>query len=94
MKFAMEFFIPHQLASNSILAQYITRSNNFVITKHQVPFGMSKQTKFDIYEMVNLKNKIGLFYVYLYSLILAMFNLFTYLNKPTYLIGFNNYLPT
>jgi hypothetical protein len=91
MKFVMEFFIPYPLASNLYLAQYITRSNKFVSTKHQVPLGMSK---FDLYEMVNLKNKIGLFYTYLYSLNLLMYNLLTYLNKPTYLIGFNNYLLT
>jgi hypothetical protein len=29
-----------------------------------------------------------------YSLNLAMFNLLTCLNKPNYLIRFNNYLPT
>jgi hypothetical protein len=50
-----------------------------------MPFGMSEKIKFDLYEMVNLKNKIGLFYSYLYSLNLPMYNLFTYLNKPTYL---------
>jgi hypothetical protein len=44
--------------------------------------------------MVNLKNKIGLFLSYLCSLNLAMFNLLTYLNKPTYLIGLMiTYLP-
>jgi len=28
--------------------------------KHQMPLGMSELKKFDFYEMVNLKNKIGL----------------------------------
>jgi hypothetical protein len=53
---------------------------------------MSEEIKFDFYEMINFKNKIGLFYSYLYSLNLPMYNLLMYLNKPTYLIGFNNYL--
>jgi hypothetical protein len=57
-----------------------------------VPLGMSEEIKFDFYEMINFKNKIGLFYSYLYSLNLPMYNLLMYLNKPTYLIGFNNYL--
>ncbi len=58
-----------------------------------MPLGMSEFKKLALYEMVNLKNKIGLFYSYLYSLKLAMLNLLTYLNKPIYLIGFNNNLP-
>ncbi len=29
--------------------------------KHQMPLGMNELKKFDLYEMVNLKNKIGLF---------------------------------
>jgi hypothetical protein len=53
----MEFFIPYPLASNSILAQYISRSNNCVVTKHQMPLGMSELKKFALDEMVNLKNK-------------------------------------
>jgi len=61
--------------------------------KHQMPLGMSEFKKFPLYEMVNLKNKIELFYFYLYSLNLAMFNLLTYLSKPIYLRGFNNNLP-
>jgi hypothetical protein len=59
-----------------------------------MPLGMSEEIKLDFYVMVNLKNKIRLFESYLYSLNLPMYNLFTYLNKPTYLIGFNNYLHT
>jgi hypothetical protein len=55
---------------------------------------MSEEIKLDFYVMVNFKNKIRLFESYLYSLNLPMYNLFTYLNKPTYLIGFNNYLHT
>jgi hypothetical protein len=55
---------------------------------------MSELKKFDLYEMVILLNKIGLFYSYLYSLKLVMFNLLTYLSKPIYLIGFDNNLPT
>jgi hypothetical protein len=44
--------------------------------------------------MVNPKSEIGLFLFYLQSLNLAMFNVLTYLNKPTYLIRFNKYPPT
>jgi hypothetical protein len=29
--------------------------------KNQMPLGMSELKKLDLYEMVNLKNKIGLF---------------------------------
>jgi hypothetical protein len=43
------------------LTQYIIRSNRFAITKHQVPLGMSEEINLDLYEMVNLKRKIGLF---------------------------------
>jgi hypothetical protein len=60
MKFAMEFFISYILDSNSIWLN-VTRNNNFEITKHQVPLGMNKEIKLDLYEMVNFKNKIGLF---------------------------------
>jgi len=52
-----------------------------------MPLGMSESKKLTLYEMVNLKNKIGLFYSYLYSLNRAMFNLLTYLSKLIYLIG-------
>ncbi len=76
------------------LAQYIIRSNNIVTTKHYVPLGMIEEIKLDLYEMVNLKNKIDLFLSYLYSLNPPMYNLFRYINKPNYLIRFNNYLPT
>jgi hypothetical protein len=58
-----------------------------------MPLVMSELKKLDLYEMVNLKNKIGLFWSYLYSINLVKFNLLTYLSKPIYLIGFNNYLP-
>jgi hypothetical protein len=54
----MELFIPYPLASNSI---WLSRSNNCVVTKHQMPLGMNELRKFAFYEMVNLKNKIGLF---------------------------------
>jgi hypothetical protein len=54
---------------------------------------MNKKIELDLYEMVNFKNKIRLFLSYLYNPNLPMYNLFMYLNKPTYLIGINNYLP-
>ncbi len=94
MKFVMKFFYPISFGFQLYLAQYIIRSNKFVTIKHQMPLGMSEEIKIDLYEKVNFKNKIGLFYFYLYSLNLPMYNLLTNLNKPTYLIGFNNYLPT
>jgi hypothetical protein len=56
-----------------------------------MPMGMIEFKKFNLYEMVDLKNKVGLFYSYIYSLNLVMFNLLTYLSKPIDLIGFNNY---
>jgi hypothetical protein len=60
-----------------------------------MPLGMSELKKLDLYEMVNLKNKLDYSNLtYTYSLNLAMFNLLTYLSKPIYLIGFNNNLPT
>ncbi len=40
MRFAIEFFIPYLLASNPILDN-ITRCNSCVLTKYQVPLGMS-----------------------------------------------------
>jgi hypothetical protein len=43
------------------LAQYINRSNNCVVTEHKMPLGMSELKKLALYEMVNFKNKIGLF---------------------------------
>jgi hypothetical protein len=64
------------------------------MTKHKVQLRLSEKIKLDVYEMVNFKNKIGLFESYLYSLNLPTYNLFTYLKKPTYLIEFNNYLST
>jgi hypothetical protein len=60
MRFAMEFFIPYSLASNSIWLN-ISRSYIWVVAKHQMPLGMSELKKFALYEMVNFKNKIGLF---------------------------------
>ncbi len=56
----MEFFIPYSLASNSIWLN-ISRSYIWVVAKHQMPLGMSELKKFALYEMVNFKNKIGLF---------------------------------
>jgi hypothetical protein len=56
-----EIFYPISFGFQLYLAQYIIRSNNFVTTKHQVPLGMSEEIKIDLYEMVNFKNKIGLF---------------------------------
>jgi len=58
-----------------------------------MPLRMNEFKKLTFYEMVNLKNKIELFYSYLYSLNLVMLNLLTYLSKLIYLIGFNNNLP-
>jgi hypothetical protein len=43
------------------LAQYITKRNKLVITKHKVQLRLSEKIKLDLYEMVNFKNKIGLF---------------------------------
>jgi hypothetical protein len=43
------------------LAQYITRSNNYVVEKYQVPLWMNEWKKLDPYEMVKPKNKIKLF---------------------------------
>jgi hypothetical protein len=56
-----EFFYPISFDFQFYLAQYITRGNNIVITKHQVPLRMSKQITLNLYEMVDFKNKIGLF---------------------------------
>jgi hypothetical protein len=53
-------FYPISFGFQFYLAQYIIRSNNFVIAKHQMPLGMSELKKLDLYEMVNLKIKIGL----------------------------------
>jgi hypothetical protein len=54
-------FYPISFGFQFYLAQYISRSNNCVVTKHQMPLGMSELNKLAFYEMVNLKNKIGLF---------------------------------
>jgi hypothetical protein len=54
-------FYPIFFGFQFYLAQYINRSNNCVVTKHQMPFGMNELKKLALYEMVNLKNKIGLF---------------------------------
>jgi hypothetical protein len=53
-------FYPISFGFQFYLVQYITRSNNYVVTEHQMPLGMS-ELKSVLYEMVNLKNKIGLF---------------------------------
>ncbi len=73
----MEFFYPISFGFQFYLGQYIIKSNKFVITKHQMPLGMNKLKKLDIYEMVNCKNKIRLFDSYLNSRNLTMFNLLT-----------------
>jgi hypothetical protein len=54
-------FYPISFGFQLYLAQHITRSNNYVVMKHQMPLGMSELKKLNLYEMVNLKNKIGLF---------------------------------
>jgi len=56
-----EIFYPISFGFQFYLGQYITRSNNCVVTKHQRPLGISELKKLALYEMVNLKNKIGLF---------------------------------
>jgi hypothetical protein len=61
MRFAMEFFYPISFGFQFYLVQYISRSNNFVTKKNQMPLGMSELKKLDLYEMVNLQNKFGLF---------------------------------
>jgi hypothetical protein len=61
MKFVMEFFYLISFGFQLYLVRYITRNNNFVVTKHQVPLGMSEEIKLDLYYMVNLKSKIKLF---------------------------------
>jgi hypothetical protein len=54
-------FYPISFGFQFYLVQYITRSNNCVVTKHQMPLGMSELKKLALYEMVNFKNKIALF---------------------------------
>ncbi len=54
-------FYPISFGFQLYLAEYIIKNNKFVITKYQVPLGMSEEKKCDFYEMVNEKNKIGLF---------------------------------
>jgi len=61
MRFAMEFFYPISFGFQFYLAQYITRSNNFGTMRNQMPLGMNELKKLDLYEMVNLQNKFGLF---------------------------------
>jgi len=53
-------FYPISFGFQFYLAQYISRSNNCVVMKHQMPMGMSELKKLAFYEMVNPKNKIGL----------------------------------
>ncbi len=44
------------------LAYYITRGNNYVLTKYQVPLGMNElKKKLDLHKMAKPKNKIELF---------------------------------
>jgi hypothetical protein len=58
MRFAMEFFNPRSFGFQFYLAQYLVNNNKIVITKYQMPLGMNEYKKIDLYEMVNLKNKI------------------------------------
>ncbi len=51
-------FYPISFGFHFYLAQYINRSNNLLITKHEVPLGMSTRIKLDFYEVVILKNKM------------------------------------
>jgi hypothetical protein len=53
-------FYPIYFGFQFYLAQYISRSNNFVTMKHQMPLGMNELKKLDLYEMVNFKNEFGL----------------------------------
>jgi hypothetical protein len=53
----MEFY-PISFGFQFYLAQYISRSNIYVVMKHQMPLGMSELKKLALYEMVNFKNKI------------------------------------
>jgi hypothetical protein len=87
-------FYPIYFGIQLYLAQYITKRNKLVVTKHKVQLRLSDKVKLDLYELVNFKNKIGFFKFYLYGLNLPTYNLFTYIKKPTYLIEFNNYLST
>ncbi len=54
----MEFFNPRSFGFQFYLAQYLVNNNKIVITKYQMPLGMNEYKKIDLYEMVNLKNKI------------------------------------
>jgi hypothetical protein len=54
-------FYPISFGFQFYLAQYISRNNKCVLTKHQMPLRMGELKKLALYEMVNLKNKIGLF---------------------------------
>jgi hypothetical protein len=51
MKFAMEFFYHISFGFQFYSAQYISKRNDFVVTKHQVPLGTKKYVKFDLHEM-------------------------------------------
>jgi len=58
----MEFFYPMSFGFQFNLAYYITRGNNYVITKYQVPLGMNElKKKLDLHKMAKPKNKIELF---------------------------------
>jgi len=54
-------FYPIFFGFQFYLVQYISRSYNWVVTKHQMPLGMSELKKLALYGMVSFKNKIGLF---------------------------------
>jgi hypothetical protein len=51
MKFAMEFFYHISFGFQFYSTQYISKRNDFVVTKHQVPLGTKKYVKFDLHEM-------------------------------------------
>ncbi len=61
MKFVMEFFYPIFFGIQLNLAQYITKKNKLVVTKHKMQLRLNEKIKFDLYEIVNFKNKIELF---------------------------------
>jgi hypothetical protein len=58
MKFAMESFYLISFGFQFYLAQYIIRSNHYVLTKYQTLM-MSELKKLDLYGMVNLRNKMS-----------------------------------
>jgi hypothetical protein len=54
-------FYPISFGIQLYLAQYISKRNKLLITKHKVQLRLSEKIKLDLCEMVNFKNKIGLF---------------------------------